>query len=51
MCFVVVAADGMDAAIMGFVTPSILQEWDVSKPAFGTQLGNVGATTKAYAAH
>jgi MFS transporter, AAHS family, 4-hydroxybenzoate transporter len=35
MCFVVVAADGMDVAIMGFVTPSILQEWDVSRPAFG----------------
>jgi MFS transporter, AAHS family, 4-hydroxybenzoate transporter len=35
MCFVIVAADGMDVAIMGFVTPSILQEWDVSRPAFG----------------
>jgi hypothetical protein len=35
MRFVVVAADGMDVAIMGFVTPSILQEWDVSRPAFG----------------
>jgi MFS transporter, AAHS family, 4-hydroxybenzoate transporter len=35
MCFVVVAADGMDVAIMGFVTPSILQEWDVSRAAFG----------------
>lgn len=35
MCFVLVAADGMDVAIMGFVTPSILQEWDISRPAFG----------------
>jgi MFS transporter, AAHS family, 4-hydroxybenzoate transporter len=35
MCFVVVASDGMDVAIMGFVTPSILQEWDVSRAAFG----------------
>jgi len=35
MCFLVIAADGMDVAIMGFVTPSILQEWDISRPAFG----------------
>jgi AAHS family 4-hydroxybenzoate transporter-like MFS transporter len=33
--FFVVAADGMDVAIMGFVTPAILQEWDVSRAAFG----------------
>jgi len=38
MCFLVVAADGMDVAIMGFVTPSILQEWDISRPAFGLVL-------------
>jgi len=35
MCFLVVVADGMDVAIMGFVTPSILKEWDISRPAFG----------------
>ncbi len=35
MCFLVVVADGMDVAIMGFVTPSILGEWDISRPAFG----------------
>src|SRR3954452_5827508 len=35
MCFFVVVADGMDVAIMGFVTPSILKEWDISRPAFG----------------
>ena len=35
MCFLVVAADGMDVAIMGFVTPSILGEWEISRPAFG----------------
>ena len=38
MCFLVVVADGMDVAIMGFVTPSILQEWDISRPAFGIVL-------------
>src|SRR4051794_26041879 len=35
MCFFVVAADGMDVAIMGFVTPPILEEWGISRPAFG----------------
>ncbi|SEB24882.1 aromatic acid/H+ symport family MFS transporter [Variovorax sp. YR216] len=35
LCFLVVAADGMDVAIMGFVAPPILQEWGLSRPAFG----------------
>jgi AAHS family 4-hydroxybenzoate transporter-like MFS transporter len=35
LCALVVVADGMDVAIMGFVTPSILQDWHVSRPAFG----------------
>ena len=35
MCFLVVVADGLDVAIMGFVTPPILAEWNVSRPAFG----------------
>ena len=35
LCFIVVAADGMDVAIMGFVTPSILQEWGISRAVFG----------------
>jgi MFS transporter, AAHS family, 4-hydroxybenzoate transporter len=35
MCFLAVVADGMDVAIMGFVTPPILQEWNISRPAFG----------------
>jgi MFS transporter, AAHS family, 4-hydroxybenzoate transporter len=35
MCFLVVVADGMDVAIMGFVAPPILQEWNISRPAFG----------------
>src|ERR1700709_2511645 len=34
-CFLVVVADGMDVAIMGFVAPPILQEWHISRPAFG----------------
>jgi AAHS family 4-hydroxybenzoate transporter-like MFS transporter len=35
LCFLVVAADGMDVAIMGFLAPSILQEWHASRPQFG----------------
>src|SRR5579863_10063154 len=35
LCSLVVLADGMDMAIMGFITPSILQDWNVSRPAFG----------------
>jgi AAHS family 4-hydroxybenzoate transporter-like MFS transporter len=35
MCFLVAVADGMDVAIMGFVAPSILHDWNVSRPAFG----------------
>ncbi|MDR5799652.1 aromatic acid/H+ symport family MFS transporter [Caballeronia sp. LZ001] len=35
LCFLVVAADGMDVAIMGFVAPSIIGDWHISRPAFG----------------
>ncbi len=35
LCFLVVVADGMDVAIMGFVTPTILQEWKISPSTFG----------------
>lgn len=39
MCFLIVVADGMDVAIMGFVTPPILQSWNISRPAFGFVIG------------
>jgi AAHS family 4-hydroxybenzoate transporter-like MFS transporter len=35
LCFLIVVADGMDVAIMGFIAPPILQEWGISRPAFG----------------
>ena len=35
LCFLIVAADGMDVAIMGFVAPSIIHDWAISRPAFG----------------
>src|SRR6202012_1161623 len=27
--------DGMDVAIMGFIAPSIIHDWGISRPAFG----------------
>jgi MFS family permease len=35
MCFLIVVADGMNVAIMGFITPPILQDWNISRPTFG----------------
>ncbi|EKS70215.1 major facilitator superfamily protein [Burkholderia sp. SJ98] len=35
LCFLIVTADGMDVAIMGFVAPSIIADWHISRPAFG----------------
>jgi len=39
LCFLIVAADGIDVAIMGFVAPSITAEWGMSKAAFGFIMG------------
>ena len=35
LCFLIVLADGMDVAIMGFVTPPILQDWNIPRAVFG----------------
>ncbi|MCX5543371.1 aromatic acid/H+ symport family MFS transporter [Paraburkholderia sp. CNPSo 3076] len=35
LCFLAVTADGMDVAIMGFVAPSIIHDWGISRPEFG----------------
>ena len=39
LCFLIVAVDGMDVAIMGFVAPSIMAEWQVSRTALGVVMG------------
>ncbi|MET3109136.1 AAHS family 4-hydroxybenzoate transporter-like MFS transporter [Oxalobacteraceae bacterium GrIS 2.11] len=39
LCFLIVAVDGMDVAIMGFAAPSILADWHVSRSAFGLVMG------------
>lgn len=35
LCFLIVATDGMDVAIMGFLAPDIIREWGISRAAFG----------------
>ncbi|MES2262413.1 MAG: aromatic acid/H+ symport family MFS transporter [Pseudomonadota bacterium] len=35
LCFFIVATDGMDVAIMGFLAPDISKEWGISRAAFG----------------
>jgi AAHS family 4-hydroxybenzoate transporter-like MFS transporter len=35
LCFLIVATDGMDVAIMGFLAPDIIKEWGISRAAFG----------------
>ncbi|SEA94044.1 MFS transporter, AAHS family, 4-hydroxybenzoate transporter [Paraburkholderia sartisoli] len=32
MCFVIVLLDGFDTAAIGFIAPSLITEWNVSKP-------------------
>ena len=35
LCFLIVAMDGLDTAVMGFVAPVIMHDWNVSRAAFG----------------
>src|SRR3990167_7699264 len=35
LCFLVVMFDGFDVAVMGFIAPSLMQEWGLSRAAFG----------------
>jgi MFS family permease len=35
LCFLIVATDGIDVAIMGFLAPDITKEWGISRAAFG----------------
>jgi AAHS family 4-hydroxybenzoate transporter-like MFS transporter len=35
LCFLIVATDGMDVAVMGFLAPDITREWGISRAAFG----------------
>ena len=35
LCFLIVLFDGFDVAVMGFIAPSLMQEWGLSRAAFG----------------
>ncbi|VVN70432.1 hypothetical protein PS710_00387 [Pseudomonas fluorescens] len=35
LCFLIVTFDGFDAAIMGFIAPAVIQDWAISRSAFG----------------
>ncbi|MBP0590589.1 aromatic acid/H+ symport family MFS transporter [Paraburkholderia sp. LEh10] len=35
LCFLVVAADGFDTAAVGFIAPSLVQEWGIARAALG----------------
>ncbi|ACO79288.1 Major facilitator superfamily protein [Azotobacter vinelandii CA] len=35
LCFFIVLFDGMDVAVMGFIAPALMQDWQLSKAAFG----------------
>ncbi|RKP53471.1 MFS transporter [Pararobbsia silviterrae] len=35
LCFFIVMLDGIDTAIMGFVAPTLMHEWQISRAAFG----------------
>jgi AAHS family 4-hydroxybenzoate transporter-like MFS transporter len=35
LCFLIVAADGYDTAAVGFIAPSLVQEWGVARAALG----------------
>jgi len=35
LCFLVVAADGFDTAAVGFIAPSLVQDWGVARAALG----------------
>ena len=38
LCFLIVLLDGFDTAAIGFIAPSLLKEWGLTKPALGPVL-------------
>ena len=38
LCFVIVLLDGFDTAAIGFIAPSLVKEWGVTRPALGPVL-------------
>lgn len=40
LCFLIVTFDGLDAAMMGFIAPAVIQDWGISRTAFGPILAS-----------
>ena len=38
LCFLIVLLDGFDTAAIGFIAPSLLKEWGLTRPALGPVL-------------
>jgi AAHS family 4-hydroxybenzoate transporter-like MFS transporter len=38
LCFLIIALDGMDTGAMGYIAPSLIQEWHLSRAALGPVL-------------
>jgi len=52
LCFLVVIMDGFDTAAIGYIAPSLIADWGISRPAlapvvsaalFGLAVGAIGA--------
>ncbi|RRV42687.1 aromatic acid/H+ symport family MFS transporter [Pseudomonas sp. p106] len=52
LCFLIVLFDGFDVAVMGFIAPSLMQDWGLSRTAFGPVMsaGMVGLAIGALTA-
>lgn len=52
LCFLIVLFDGFDVAVMGFIAPSLIEEWGLSRAAFGPVMsaGMVGLAIGALCA-
>jgi len=52
MCFFIVMLDGFDTAAIGYIAPSLISEWGVSRPALGPVLSAAlfGLATGAFLA-
>lgn len=50
LCFLVVALDGFDSTVVGFLAPAITQEWEISPARFGPVFGSyaIGAMIGAF---
>lgn len=38
LCFLIVLLDGFDTAAIGFIAPSLVQDWGVTRPALAPVL-------------